>query len=421
MIIEHFSSFLTKSPTALHAVETIKQELRAHQFQQLKETDTWKLKRKERYFIADEGSLIAFILPEKACREAHILSSHTDSPALKLKPHAESIKEGMTMWGVEIYGAPLLNSWLNRDLGVAGKVLFQNTKKETQEALVNIKSSSCVIPQIAIHLDREVNEKGLLLNKQEHLSALAGLQSSKDYLLSLLKKELPIKTLLAHDLFLYPLEPPKMIGNDLFAAYRLDSLASVFAILTAFLEKPKAKTHALQMIAFFDHEEIGSGSSTGAESPFLTRILERIILNLEKSREAYLQLLPRSFLASVDLGHAIHPNYSEKHDPLHKAPLGGGVIIKTHAQKKYATDTKSARLVIETAIKHKIPYQVVSGRNDIPSGSTIGPIQAALTGISTVDIGIAQLSMHSARELIAIDDLSTLTKLLSALRDSKTP
>ncbi len=409
-------SFLKNSPTSYHAVQEIKKQLIAHSFIELSEGDSWKLKKGGHYFCVREGSLIAFKVPTHELQETQIFASHTDSPALKLKPHAEYVKEGMVMWGVEVYGAPLLSSWLNRDLGVAGKVLYIDKKGQSQEALVNLKQNPCLVAQLAIHLDREVNEKGLILNRQEHLSAIASIGEKENYLKSLLP---PSKEILAHDLFLYPLEEPSTIGNkgELIASYRLDSLASVYSILSAFTEKQKPLKSKLQMIAFFDHEEIGSGTATGAESPFFSHLLERIMLNLKIDRENYLRLIQRSLCISVDLGHSVHPNYPEKHDPKHKPHLGQGVLVKTHAQKKYATDVTSAKTVLETASKEKIPYQIISSRNDIPSGSTIGPIQAALTGIPTVDIGIGQLSMHSARELIATKDLVALQKLLYVLME----
>lgn len=395
--LKNFCTFLKNSPTSYHAVEQIKSKLLDSGFQEVGEA--WDLKNGGDYFCSQEGSLIAFRLPKNSIKSALIYASHTDSPALKLKPQAEFTKEGMNLWGVEVYGAPLLSSWLNRDLGLAGKVLYQN-KDKIEETLVNIREAVATIPQLAIHLDREVNEKGLVLNKQEHLAALAP---------KLLAKVLNIKPL-AHDLFLYPIEEPKVIGEKYLASYRLDSLASVYAILEAFLEKQTQ--NQVQIVAFFDHEEIGSRTTTGAESPFLCHVLERIA----KTRKAYLNLIENSCCFSVDLAHSVHPNYPEKHDAQHKPELGQGILIKTHAQKRYATDAKSMRPVIEAATKEKIPFQIISTRNDIPSGTTIGPINASMTGITTVDIGIGQLSMHSARELIAIDDLLYLKRLLAAIR-----
>lgn len=418
-MINHFIQFITDSPTSFHVALNAAHALSKHSFQELKLQESWKLHPGKKYFLRHEGSVIAFQIPLKTIEEGVILASHTDSPAFKLKPHAEFVKEDMTMLGLEVYGAPLLTSWLNRDLGIAGKIVYTDQKKQIKEAYVNVTKYPVVIPQIAIHLDRKVNEEGLLLNKQEHYYALASLAKKKkrSLLEEILSKEVPLTELLAHDLFLYPLEKPSLVGfqNELLAGYRFDSLASVFSILEAFTALQKPSAHTLKIMTLWDHEEIGSSTPFGAESPFFAHAFERIALGLGLSRENFLRLQHHTLSVSVDLGHATHPNYPEKHDPQHKTKLGAGVLIKTNAQKKYATDTTSSRKVIELARKNKIPYSFAVARNDIPSGSTVGPLHSTLTGISTVDIGIGQLSMHSARELIAIEDLKSLASFLKLI------
>ena len=419
-LTEDLLQFLENAPTAFHAVEEIKKKLLKQGFKALSEGQEWKLKQAGSYFIAKEGSIVAFQMPHKEIKQNLILASHTDSPSFKLKPNASFVKEGLVMLGLEPYGGIMLNSWLNRDLGIAGKVLFQNRQGKIQESLINI-TDAVTIPQLAIHLDRKVNEEGLLLNKQEHVTALAAIHKGKDdgatFLQELCKLQLPIKELLAHTLFLYPLEKPSLTGykGEFISAYRLDSLASVHAIASAFLNKQKTSSHTLKMVAFWDHEEIGSNSTTGADSPFFSSILERIILASGGNRESFLQLLSQSLCISVDLIHAVHPNYADRHDAQHKPKLGQGIVIKTHAQKRYATDIQSARPLIQAAKSAKIPYTMYACNNNIQSGTSIGPIQAALTGISTVDIGISQLSMHAARELIATKDHLSLVGLLETL------
>lgn len=420
-ISEDFLQFLEKAPTSYHAVEETKSKLLRQGFHELLEEQSWKLKKGQLYFCAKEGSLIAFQMPESNISKALVLAAHTDSPALKLKPHAEFIKEGLVMLGVEVYGGVLLNSWLNRDLGIAGKVLYTDKQDQIQEALVNLKHAPLTIPQLAIHLDRKVNEEGLVLNKQEHLSALATIHKGKsdksNYLQELLSSTLPIKELLAHALYLYPCEKPALTGVDgeFISAYRLDNLASMHAITAAILKRRKASVDTLRLMAFWDHEEIGSQSTSGAESPFFSHVLERIVLAAGGDRESFLRMGSQSLCISADLIHAVNPNYADKHDPRHKPQLGKGIIIKTSAQKRYATDIKSTRPVINAAKKAKIPYETFVNRNDILGGTSIGPIQAALTGISTIDIGISQLSMHSARELIAAQDHIYLFNLMEAL------
>lgn len=414
--------FLEQSPTAWHAVAAAKQRLLLHGFQELQEKDLWQLEYGQRYFTVRNGSTIcAFIMPAKNIGTCSIVAAHTDSPALKLKPNAEYSKGNMTMFGVELYGSPLLSSWLNRDLGIAGRISYLDKHGMLKESLVRIDDSPLVIPQLAIHLDRTVNDNGLILNKQEHLSALAAVnfQGAGSYLEQLLLKLCPsAKQLLVHDLLLYPLETARFVGAEcqLLAGYRLDNLCSVFAGLEALLSMPKkSSSDHLAMVIFWDNEETGSTSPQGAASPFLPHLLERIVLSVKNTREDYLRLLHNALCISVDVAHAWHPNYPEKHDARHQPQLNSGVVLKFNAQQRYASDCHSASRVAAVCHKLKLPLQNFAARNDIPSGATVGPITAALTGIKTVDIGMPQLSMHSSRELVGCQDQLQMTQLLQAL------
>jgi aspartyl aminopeptidase len=326
------------------------------------------------------------------------------------------------MMGVEVYGSPLLTSWLNRDLGLAGRITYQDQEEKICEALVTLNEHPLVIPQLAIHLDRNVNDNGLILNKQEHLAALAALdpnpskeEPSFSYLELLIKEKTNHSSLLATDLFLYPLEKASLIGHQkqMMASYRLDSLASVHAATAALLSNEPAET-ALKMVVFWDNEEIGSNTAQGAGSPFFSHVLERLTLSLNMSREEYLRLHHDSFFVSVDLGHALNPNYSDKHDARHQSLLGDGILIKSNAQQRYITDAASAAFMINLCKKNNLPFQKFVARSDIPCGTTIGPIQATTTGIKTIDIGIPQLSMHSIREVIACQDHLEMCQLLTA-------
>lgn len=269
-------NFFDQSPTAWHAVVNCSRELAKHGFHELKEDELWHLKAGRSYFVTRNGSsLCAFTLPKQAPKSMHVAASHTDSPGFKLKPNAGFTKENMQLIGVEIYGAPLLGSWLNRDLGIAGRVVFTDAKEGLCEELVRLDKHPVVIPQLAIHLDREVNEKGLVLNKQEHLAALVGIGSKKsmdDYIETVLMKALKIKHLLAFDLFLYPLEPARFFGEDdeLIASYRIDNLASTYAILQGLLSAKHPHKDRINMAVFWDNEEIGSNTAQGAGSPFST-------------------------------------------------------------------------------------------------------------------------------------------------------
>lgn len=413
---EQLFEFITQSPTAWHAVDEVKRSLLKQGFEELLEQESWKLKSGGKYFVTRNGSsLTAFIIPNDKLKSLRIVASHTDSPALKLKPHSEFVVGNMTMLGVEVYGSPLLTSWLNRDLGLAGRVIFLDPQGNKKTALVNVKDSPLTIPQLAIHLDRSVNESGPVLNKQDHLSAVAGLATAKkNYLENQLSKVISFSKILSSDLFLYPLEKPSYIGygKDLFAAYRIDSLVSVHAALQAFSNQ-QAHPQQMKMIVFWDNEEIGSNSCQGASSPFLPQMLERIAIGIGLSREEQLQLTSQSLCVSVDLAHATHPNYPEKHDALHRPWLNKGIVLKHNAQQRYATDAHSAAFVTEICHKHHIPLQHFVSRNDMPCGTTIGPIHANLTGMATVDIGCPQLSMHSSRELAGCQDYQDMCRFLN--------
>lgn len=418
--IQQLLDFLKGAPTAPHAVEWMIRRLHDAGFKELSEGEKWQLASGKKYYVQRGGSsLCAFITPKKKIKKAVLAASHTDSPSFKLKPNAEFTKENMVMLGLEIYGGPLLTSWLNRDLGIAGRVTLLNGKGEVEEKLVRCEESPVTIPQLAIHLDRGVNENGLTLNKQEHLAALACIKKekkgkSKPFLEQLIAKQHSFKKLLSHELFLYPLDPPRLIGLDgeMISAYRIDSLCSVHAILTGLLESDAASDETLKVAAFWDHEEIGSSTASGAGSPFLAQTMERIALSLGLDREGFFALVHHSACLSVDLCHALHPNYPEKHEPRHTVLMGDGVVLKSHAQQKYATDALFTGQIAALCEKHNISYQKSVARNDIPSGSTIGPIHATLTGMKTVDIGAAQLSMHSSRELASAKDHHSMCELL---------
>lgn len=421
-IIQDLLEFLKTSPTAWHAVENVVANLKGHGFEELNEGDAWKIKAGGRYYVTRNGStLCAFTVPSKAPSSIKIAGSHTDSPAFKLKPNAEFRKENMIMFGVEIYGAPLLTSWLNRDLGIAGRVVYKDKKGRIQTELVTLDKQPLVIPQLAIHLDRNVNENGLVLNKQDHITALAALddkpEKKNSYLETLLRDQVDYTSLLGFDLFLYPIEAPRLLGDkgQMFSAYRIDSLGSVHAIVQGMLQSKKKQSHQLNMIVFWDNEEIGSGTAQGAGSPFLPQLLERITIALGLSRESYFRLLNNALCVSVDLAHALHPNYPDKLDPRHQPLINKGVVLKTSAQHRYASDAKSSAIIVELCGKHGLPLQKFASRGDIPSGTTIGPIHASLTGMPTVDIGCAQLSMHSCRELAGCQDHLTMCKLIAAL------
>ncbi len=418
--IKKLFTFLKRSPTAWHASSEMQALLKNEGFEELKEKDNWKLKPKGKYFVLrNDSSLIAFILPEKGIRSTTLLASHIDSPLLRLKPTPEIQKENMTLFGVEVYGGPLYSSWLNRDLGIAGRVVYLDKNKGLKEKLVHIEDSPLVIPQLAIHLDNKVNQKGLILNPQDHLNAIAAIGFNKkgSYLEYLLKKKLAFSKILSHELFLYPLEEPKLIGynQELFASGRIDNLLSAFAGIQALVRAKKSGSHHLKMAVFWDNEEIGSSTGQGAASPFASHCLERIILSTGEGREDYFKVLANAFGVSIDGAHGLHPNYASATEPNHSPLLGEGIVVKADAQHAYASNAITAGEVVRICEANKLKYQHYVRRTDLRAGASLGPVFETQSGIQLVDIGCAQLSMHSTRELAACSDYTDLITLLEKI------
>ncbi|HRD55257.1 MAG TPA: M18 family aminopeptidase [Parachlamydiaceae bacterium] len=413
--------FLENSPTAWHAVKNVEEKLERAGFIPLNEEETWKLKPGNKYFTIRNGSsLIAFEMPLEEPTSALITASHTDSPSFKLKSNPEFVKDNATLLGLEVYGSPLISSWLNRALSIAGRVFFLDKQGKRKKELIHLKDHPVILSQLAIHLDRKANEEGPLFKLQDHLAAICALDAKVPYLETLLKKTLKAKTILSFDLFLAPIEKASLIGQnqEMLSSYRIDSLLSVHACLTSLIESKSKSLHALKVIAFFNHEEVGSGSSEGISSPFLSHTLERIILCQNRGREAFFQLLAKSFLISVDLAHAAHPNYKEKHEPNHMPLLNRGIAIKQNAKLAYASNASSISRIVHLCEENKISFQHYMCRNDMPCGTTIGPLNAAATGIETVDIGVPQLAMHACQELAALKDQSDMCHLLTAFFNS---
>lgn len=407
-------NFLDNSPTSWHATKNLAELLSSKGFEKLEETEKWNLEKGHKYFVIRGGSLAAFILPTKKITQAHILASHTDSPALKLKPFSLFTSHNYLQLATEVYGAPLLTSWLNRDLKIAGRVIVKTKEGKWEERLVNLDEILVSIPQLAVHLDREVNEKGLLLNKQEHLNALVGLHKSI-HLEELLLPHLDCKSIVSSDLFLVPAEKGRLLGIDkeMISSYRLDNLLSAHAMISSLTAEKPLLAETVSMAYFFDHEEIGSTSREGASSSFASDILNRLAHAFSLSVEDYAILRAKSLAISLDVAHALHPSYESKHDPRNTPFFGKGIVFKTNANHKYASDATSTCKLLSICKKHELPYQFYAARGDIPCGSTVGPLLAEKLGIPTVDIGSTLLSMHSIREIGSIRDYLDLTALLT--------
>lgn len=406
--LEDFLNFIYSSPTPYHAAKETGVRLAEADFIPLEDHQNWEIKKGEKYFlIKDQALTCAFIFPKKSPKKIIISASHLDSPALKLRPDLLSPTEH-TQLGVEIYGGPLLNSWLNVDLGIAGRVLYSDKKNSIKTKWIDFRDCPLFIPQLPIHLDRDVNDKGLQLNKQEHLRPIFSF--SKVDLLKVLQKNFAFENLLSYDLFLFPLEAPRLIGfeQEMIASYRLDNLSSAYAQLAAIRES-QADDETLKIAIFWDHEEIGSKTHLGAESIFVMDLLHRIL-----PKESIALCKERSFAISMDVAHAYNPNFPGKFDSQFTPILGKGIALKYSAGQKYTNSALGTAIVKTLCKKENIPLQNYVARNDIPSGSTVGPMMAASLGMRSIDLGCSLLSMHSTREIISSRDQYDLYRLLKA-------
>jgi aspartyl aminopeptidase len=410
-------SFIDDAPSPTHAALRLATALGEAGFVQLDPRQArWGLAA-GRYLVRHEASVIAFILRGTAPRRFRLVGAHTDSPHLRLKPRAAYGCEGCRQLGVEVYGGALLNSWLDRDLGLAGTV----HTCDGSEHVVRLHRPLARVPQLAIHLDRRINDDGVKLNAQTHLAPIWGLAGSAEpaeelqQLLGTAAGVAP-KDIVAHDLSLYDLTPSTLGGaaDDLIFAPRLDNLASCHAGLQALLAAGDGDPATVPVLACFDHEEIGSRSASGAEGPLLATVLERIALELRLDRSAHLAALAGSLMISADMAHAVHPNYADRHEPRHRPRLGQGPVLKTNHNMRYATTAASAAVVRTLARAAGIELQDFVTRSDLGCGSTIGPTTAAGLGIGVVDVGAPMLSMHSARECAATADQAPYAALLGA-------
>lgn len=411
--------FIYESPTAFHAVDTVKKRLQQEGFVELREEEQWELIKSGKYFVTKNDSAIAAFVVGKGHMEEQgfrIIGAHTDSPTFRLKPSPEMVSESRYVRiNTEIYGGAILNTWLDRPLAVAGRVTIRSKNILYPETkLVNIQKPILVIPNLAIHMNREVN-KGIELNAQKDtLPLLAHVNDSLEkgnYLLDAIARELEvdISAIIDFDLYLYEYEKGSIIGlnSEFISSGRLDDLAMVHAGIEALCSVDAQD--ATNVLIAFDNEEVGSRTKQGGDSPFLSNVLERILLAEGKGREAYFRSLARSFMISADLAHAVHPNAGDKHDPVNRPILNQGPVIKISANQSYTTDSNSSAVYEEICKKAGVPVQKFVNRSDLAGGSTIGPISSTHLDIRSVDIGTPILAMHSVRELGGVLDHAYVT------------
>lgn len=371
-----------------------------------------------RWYHERGGGIVAWVVGpgHHETSGVRVIGAHTDSPNLRIKPQPDTGSAGIAQLGVEVYGGVLLNSWLDRDLGLAGRVAVESDG-EVEMHEFRVDRPLLRIPQLAIHLDRGVNENGLVLNKQRHLAPMWGLGSAPEFR-AFVAGEVGAdpEAILAWDAMVFDLTPARLVGLDeeFFASARIDNQLSCFAAVAALLRVAEEPGDTIPMIALFDHEEVGSVSTTGAASPFLRHQLERIHAAFGADHEARLASAARSLIISADGAHATHPNYPDRHEPDHEVALNGGPVLKINANQRYATDAASAAALELACRRAEVPVQRFVTRTDLACGSTIGPATAGELGIDVVDVGVAQLAMHSAREVAGSADLEWFTAALEA-------
>lgn len=409
--------FIQKSPTAFQAVEEMSQRLQKEGFKELKEEKHWDLKAGGNYFVTrNHSAVIAFSIPKKPAWKFHIMASHSDSPALKIKENPEmEVEKAYIKLNVERYGGMLLAPWFDRPLSVAGRLIVRKNG-EIQEKLVAVDKDLLVIPNLAIHMNREVND-GYKYNVQKDMLPLYSEYDGKGSFMKLMAAEADVaeEDILGHDLFLYDRTPGTVWGanEEFISAPRLDDIQCAFASLEGFLRGERKESIAVHCV--LDNEEVGSTTKQGAASTFLKDTLMRINMGLGRTQEEYLMTLADSFMVSADNAHALHPNHTDKTDPVNRPVLNGGIVIKYNANQKYCTDGVSAAIFKDICDRAEVPYQTFVNRSDMAGGSTLGNISNTQVPMKTVDIGLAQLAMHSVYETTGAKDTESLAKAAAVL------
>jgi len=416
---QNLLSFLDKSPTPFHAVSSMSECLEKNEFIKLDERDVWGTLSAGKYYITrNESSLIAFTLAEDDLAETgfKMVGAHTDSPCLKVKPKPEKIKHNLVQLGVEVYGGALLNPWFDRDLSLAGRVSYLDSQHDIQHTLVNFNKAVATIPSLAIHLDREAN-KDRTVNPQNHLPPIV-MQVGDDDLIDFRKlvlqqiqkqsPDLDIAKVLDYEICLYDTQSAAITGldDDFISSARLDNLLSCYVGITALLNGDSTQSN---LLVCSDHEEVGSVSTSGAQGSFLESVLLRLCPDIEQHH----RMLQRSMMISADNAHAVHPNYSDKHDSDHGPKINHGPVIKTNANQRYATNSETSAYFRQLCEQADVPVQDFVVRTDMGCGSTIGPITASTLGVRTIDIGVPTFAMHSIRELAGSQDAFMLNKVLT--------
>lgn len=407
--------FLDLSPTPFHAVSTMSAMLEKAGFSALSETEQWSLEASGKYFVTRNGSsIIAFTVGTESMADTGIrmAGAHTDSPCLMVKPQPELLRNQYFQLGVEVYGGALLNPWFDRDLSIAGRLVYRDNSGQLKQKLVNFEKPVAMIPSLAIHLDREANA-GRTINAQTDIPPILMQSEEKQQFNQLLAVRFLAEgeQVMDYELCLYDVQQAATLGlnREFLASARLDNLLSCFVATKALIE---AGTERTSLIVCNDHEEVGSVSSVGADGPFLESVVDRLCQYSDQSANRA-GVLANSLLISCDNAHAVHPNYPAKHDQGHSPLLNGGPVIKVNVKQRYATNGVTASLFKQMCEATDVPVQTFVSRSDLGCGSTIGPMTSAKLGVPTLDVGIPQLAMHSCREVTGTADPKRLAAVLT--------
>jgi len=401
--------FIAKSPSPFHAVRGIKAALLYAGFTEIREEDTWQIEKGGKYVVTRNGSaLMAFTVPQEGAEAFHITASHCDSPTFKIKEDPEIADGSYVKLNVEGYGGMIMSTWLDRPLSVAGRLLVTENG-HLAEKLVAIDGTMLVIPSVAIHMDRSVNQHKEW-KVQKDMLPLYGMTGAKTPFMDVIAAAAKVKAedILAHDLILYSRVPGTIWGEEreFISSPKLDDLQCAFACFRGFTQGQKEKY--ISVYALFDNEEVGSATSQGAGSTFLANTLERLARSLGYSYDETMAMIARSFMISADNAHSVHPNHPEYADPVNRPVINGGIVIKYSAAQKYATNAFSAAYFKKLCKDHDIPTQTFTNHSDNPGGSTLGNISNTVIAMPTVDIGLPQLAMHSSYETAGVKDTAYL-------------
>lgn len=409
--------FIEKSPTCFQAVATMKEILEQEGYSELKERDKWNLEKGGHYFVTrNDSALIAFAIPQEGLKGFRIMASHSDSPSFKIKDNPEmAVENKYVKLNVERYGGMLCAPWFDRPLSVAGRVVVKENGTFVTK-LVDVDRDLLMIPNLAIHMSRQANE-GYQYSAQKDMLPLYGEIAAKDTFMETIAQAAGVKAedILGHDLFLYNRQKGCIWGaqEEFLSIGRLDDLQCAFASLKGFLGGEKKEYAAVHCV--LDNEEVGSSTKQGAASTFLYDVLVRMVRGLGMDYEDYLRALADSFMISADNGHALHPNYTEKADPVNRPVLNQGIVIKYSGNQKYCTDAVSAAMFKDLCSQAEVPYQTFTNNSDIPGGSTLGNISNTKVALNSVDIGLPQLAMHSPYETVGVKDTYYLVEAAKKL------